>query len=230
MVALADLADAVGARTRVVACSHVSWVAGEMAPAALAQVDVPVVLDGAQGAGAVPVDVAALGCDAYAAAGQKWLCGPDGTGMLYVSRALCERVRLVTPSFTSFRDPSRCLESALSEAAERLDTPSLAREAAAFARAALAVLEEPALAAVHARARELTATLAEGLAERGRAVAARGETTLVSWEEADPAAARTRLADSGVVVRDLPDRPYLRASVGAWNDERDLERLLDALP
>jgi L-cysteine/cystine lyase len=32
-----------------------------------------------------------------------------------------------------------------------------------------------------------------------------------------------------VIVRDLPGRGLLRASVGAWNDESDLERLLDAL-
>jgi selenocysteine lyase/cysteine desulfurase len=87
MVALCDVADAVGPATRLVACSHVSWIGGEVAPAALAELDVPVILDGAQGAGAVPVDVAALGCAAYAAAGQKWLCGADGTGMLYVSPA-----------------------------------------------------------------------------------------------------------------------------------------------
>jgi L-cysteine/cystine lyase len=40
---------------------------------------------------------------------------------------------------------------------------------------------------------------------------------------------RARLAEAGVVVRDLPGRPWIRASVGAWNDESDLERLLDAL-
>jgi selenocysteine lyase/cysteine desulfurase len=32
-----------------------------------------------------------------------------------------------------------------------------------------------------------------------------------------------------VLIRHLPNRPYLRASVGAWNDESDLERLLAAL-
>jgi L-cysteine/cystine lyase len=32
-----------------------------------------------------------------------------------------------------------------------------------------------------------------------------------------------------VIIRDLPGTPYLRASVGAWNDESDLERLLEVL-
>jgi L-cysteine/cystine lyase len=47
-----ELADAVGPKTTLVACSHVNWITGETAPAALADVGVPVVLDGAQGAGA----------------------------------------------------------------------------------------------------------------------------------------------------------------------------------
>jgi selenocysteine lyase/cysteine desulfurase len=230
LVPFSGLADAVGPRTTLVACSHVSWVGGEVAPAALAEVGVPVIYDGAQGVGAVPVDVEALGCAAYAGSGQKWLCGPDGTGMLYVSPAFRERLRVIAPSYVCFEDAGRGLDSPLKATAARFDTPSLARESAAFAGAALAVLEELGLATVHARARELAAMLVDRLAERGRPVAPRGDTTLVSWEEPDPAAARDRLAAAGVIVRDLPGRPYLRASVGAWNDESDLERLLSALP
>src|SRR4051794_182834 len=60
----ADLADAVGPRTRLVACSHVNWVTGAVRPSGLAELgaDVPVLLDGAQGVGAVPIDLAKLGC------------------------------------------------------------------------------------------------------------------------------------------------------------------------
>jgi L-cysteine/cystine lyase len=229
LVPFADMADAVGPRTTLVACSHVSWVGGEVAPAGLAEVGVPVIYDGAQGSGAVPLDMAALGCAAYAGAGQKWLCGPDGTGMLYLSPALRERVRVVAPSYVSYEHASEGLDSPLKATAGRFDTPSLSREATAFAAASLGVLEELGLDVVHARARDLAATLAERLRERGRTVAPRGDTTLVSWEEHDPVAARARLAEAGVVLRDLPGRPYLRASVGAWNDESDLERLLAAL-
>src|SRR4051812_39807410 len=74
-VPLKHVAEAVSASTTVVACSHVNWVNGEIAPAELKDVDVPVIFDGAQGAGAIALDMRELGCDVYAAAGQKWLCG-----------------------------------------------------------------------------------------------------------------------------------------------------------
>jgi L-cysteine/cystine lyase len=57
-----------------------------------------------------------------------------------------------------------------------------------------------------------------------RALAAAEHTT-----SATVARAYRRLADAGVIVRNLPGTPYLRASVGAWNDESDLDRLLGAL-
>jgi L-cysteine/cystine lyase len=229
LVPLSEVAEAVGPRTRLVACSHVSWIGGEVAPAALADCGVPVVLDGAQGAGAVPIDVRALGCAAYAAAGQKWLCGADGTGMLYIDPEFGERLRVVAPCYASFTDAGGGLDAPLRDTAQRFDTPSLARETAAFSAAALEVLERFGLAAVHARAASLAASLAERLATSGRTVAPRADTTLVAWEEPDPLAMRTRLTEQGVIVRDLPGRPYLRASVGAWNDEGDLDRLMAAL-
>lgn len=207
-VPLADVADAVGPQTTL---------------------EVPVVLDGAQGAGAVPVDVGKLNCAAYAAAGQKWLCGADGTGMLYVAHDFRERVRAIAPAYTAFEDTSRGMESPLKPDARRYDTPSLPREGVAFSTAALAVLREADFNAVLARGPLLADRLAERLAERGRSVAPRAHTTLVAWEDEDPEAARDRLKDVGVIVRNLPGKPLLRASVGAWSSEEDLERLLDAL-
>jgi selenocysteine lyase/cysteine desulfurase len=229
IVPLRDVADAVTERTTLVACSHVSWVTGEVAPAALAEVGVPVVFDGAQGAGAVPVDVRALGCAAYAAAGQKWLCGSDGTGTLYVEPGFAQRVRVTGPSYVSFEDAHSGFDATLRADARRFDTASLSREAAAFSLAATRVLTDAGLPAVHARATELAARLADALAARGRTVAPRGPTTLVAWEDPDAPATRQRLGDAGVIIRDLPGTPYVRASVGAWNDDRDLERLLAAL-
>jgi selenocysteine lyase/cysteine desulfurase len=224
-----QVADAVGSSTRLVACSHVSWVNGKVAPVALRELDVPVLLDGAQGVGAIPTDVLALGCDAYAGAGQKWLCGPDGTGMLYVSAELRERLAVTRRGYPNLADPAAGLDAHVHGDARRFDAPSLSAEAVACALAGVRVLEEAGWDAVHERARTLAATLAELLAEHGRETAPRGPSTLVSFHSSDPEGEREELAAAGVLVRNIPERPLLRASVGAWNDESDLDRLLGAL-
>ena len=107
---------------------------------------------------------------------------------------------------------------------------SLSAEALACALAAVELLESARLErrARAARARSPRAWPSE-LAERGRASRPREHTTLVSFESADPERERELLAERGCVVRNIPGRPWLRASVGAWNDENDLERLLGSL-
>jgi len=226
---LAELAEAVGPRTRLVACSHVSWMSGSLAPAELGELDVPVLLDGAQGVGAIEVDVHALGCDAYAGAGQKWLCGPDGTGMLYVSPGLRERLSVSRRAYTNLADPGAGLAACVHDDARCFDAPSMNAETVACALAAIGVLESAGWPAVHERACSLAARLAELLAERGREPVPRAPTTLVSFPSADPPAERALLAERGVLVRNIPGRPWLRASVGAWNDEHDLDRLVGTL-
>ncbi|MBK6430944.1 aminotransferase class V-fold PLP-dependent enzyme [Candidatus Amarolinea dominans] len=76
-------------RTRLVALSHVSYSSGAVFP--LAEIvelahrhGAWVLVDATQSLGAIPVDVTALGVDFYACSGQKWLCGPEGVGALYV--------------------------------------------------------------------------------------------------------------------------------------------------
>ncbi|MCG8626266.1 MAG: aminotransferase class V-fold PLP-dependent enzyme, partial [Proteobacteria bacterium] len=46
------------------------------------------VVDATQSAGQVPIDVSASGVDAVATSCYKWLCGPFGTGFMYVSPTL----------------------------------------------------------------------------------------------------------------------------------------------
>jgi selenocysteine lyase/cysteine desulfurase len=84
-------ADAIRPTTRVISVSHVIATTGVLMPvteiAALARSrGLLSVVDGAQSVGAVDVDVRAIGCHAYATCGHKWLLGPKGTGMLYISR------------------------------------------------------------------------------------------------------------------------------------------------
>jgi selenocysteine lyase/cysteine desulfurase len=227
-VPLADVRDTVGPRTRLVACSHVDWTTGAVAPD-LGGLDVPVLLDGAQGIGAIDVDVTALGCAFYAGAGQKWLCGPEGTGMLWVSPAWRERLAPPGPGYLNLVEPGAGLDTEPWPDARAHDAPGIPLEAWAAALAAHDVLAGFGWPDLYARATGLAAVLATELRERGRTLAPRGATTLVTWETPGSEELPERLAEQGIVVRNLPGTRYVRASVGAWNDESDLERLLGAI-
>ena len=83
-------AAAVTPMTRVISVSHVLSSTGMRMPirelSALARDrGCLCVVDGAQAAGAIQVNVKELGCHAYAASGHKWLMGPKSTGLLYLS-------------------------------------------------------------------------------------------------------------------------------------------------
>ena len=93
--------------TRLVVLSHVLWASGARLPvAAIAEIAhdraAVVVLDGAQSAGAIPVNVGDLGADFFAIPGQKWLLGPEGTGALWASPAVVERSRVSNASWFTY--------------------------------------------------------------------------------------------------------------------------------
>jgi selenocysteine lyase/cysteine desulfurase len=223
MVPFAELPGEVGPDTKLVACSHVSWRTGRVVDAAaLAATDALVLLDGAQGLGAAPSRVAELGCDFYAASGQKWLCGPNGLGYLYVRAGLATELPPPWPNYGSLADSTRAFELDLHPDARRFSLGFPAPHQVEWALAALDLLDEAGHQAVHERAAALAASLAERL---GPGVAPRGDSTLVSWEDPDPEATVTRLRSEGFVLRHLPGTPYVRASVGAWNTEDEVERL-----
>jgi L-cysteine/cystine lyase len=235
-VPLDEIPDAISEATKLVACSHVSWHSGAVAPVAeivAAAGETPVLLDGAQGIGAIGVDVGALNVAFYSGSGQKWLCGPVGTGMLYVSPEWTERLASPGPSYGGLTDPSAGLASGLVTTARRHDTPLRDLSTVAAAVAAFDVLDQAGFEDLQTRAAALAAQLADALAARGLAVVPRGASTLVSWEVADDSTAiatRDRLQEeAGVTIRDLPGAARLRASVGGWNTQDDLDRLLAAL-
>ncbi|MDE2805686.1 MAG: cysteine desulfurase [Gemmatimonadota bacterium] len=94
---LDQLRDMLGARTRVVALPHVSNALGTINPVreigrlVRGRSDAVLVLDGAQGAPHLAVDVQSLGCDFYAFSGHK-MCGPTGMGALWGNRQLLEEM------------------------------------------------------------------------------------------------------------------------------------------
>jgi L-cysteine/cystine lyase len=228
VVPFEELPGEVRPETRVVVTSHVSWATGRvMDTVPLADSDALVALDGAQGLGAVPVDVRALGCDFYAASGQKWLCGPGGMGYLYARPGLVPELPAPWSGYHSMEDGERALEPALHPDARRLATGFPVPHHVEWAHAALDVLDEAGFEQVLERGVAGAERLAAQLRERGVEVAPRGESTLVSFVVEDPQDFTERASADGIVIRGIPGRSYARASVGAWSTEDELERLAD---
>ena len=226
----AEALDAIEAqitpRTRLIALSHVSWHTGAVLPIReLSTRGVPLLVDGAQGAGAIPVDVRGLGCDFYTVSGQKWLLGPAATGCLYVREDRLDDCRVAAPSYLSWQHP----DYELVEGAPRYEGFLASASSVAGLLASLAFADE-AGGERFAYARTITERCRELLAERGAEVVTEpGQGTLVSWRADDPPGLVARLGEQGVAVRDLPGTGWVRASCGFWTSGDDLERLVRGL-
>jgi len=221
--ALEVLLAAVTPKTRLIALSHVCWMTGNRFPVEelKRETGLPVLVDGAQSAGAIPVDATAV--DYYAFSCQKWLCGPDATGGLVVADP--EALPVTAPSYLSQQGYESTGAFTPRAGAARYDSnwtpvPSLAGLDAALDTAPEWRFE---------RAAEAVARCRELLGER--VVTAPGQATLVTFRvEGDTAELVRRLYDVGVVVRDIPGLGWIRVSCGWWTSDEDLELLLGALP
>jgi L-cysteine/cystine lyase len=218
--------DAVTPRTRLLALSQALWTTGQVLPVRelRERTRVPILVDGAQSVGAIPV--AADGLDFLTISGQKWLCGPESTGALVVADP--ESLRVARPSYFSQQKYEPDGAFVPSAGARRFDPNWVPAGAIAGLLAALDA--RPSWG--YDRARESAERCRELLTRSGEdAVTPAERSTLVSWrplgEEAT--AVVERLADAGVVVRELPKAGLVRASVGWWTSEGDLERLVASL-
>jgi L-cysteine/cystine lyase len=212
-------------KTRLVALSHVSWQTGNLLPIEEVQeaAGVPMLVDGAQSAGAIAVDATRF--DFYTLSGQKWLCGPDATGALYVRDP--ERLHVALPTYFSQNRYEVDGTYTPKDGAARFDAGWIPNASLAGLEAALATV--PHWAAHHSA--EIAARCYVRLAERFQVVTAPGQANLVSFvAQGDAAEVATRVFEEGVVIRDMPGTGWLRVSCGWWTSDDDVDRLLHSLP
>jgi L-cysteine/cystine lyase len=227
VVAEADedaLLAAVTPRTRLIAVSHVLWTTGQRLDLARLRRPngPPLLVDGAQSAGAIPVDLA--GADFYTVSAQKWLCGPDPSGALFVRDP--ERLSVALPSAFSPLSHETDGTFAPKDGARRFDSGWIGAPALAGLEAALAVHPEWR----YERAAAMAAHCFDLLAPLVDVVSRPGQSTLVSFRPSgDPTELVAALDDRDVLVRELPGRGLVRASCGWWTNEDDLSRLADGL-
>ena len=211
-------------RTRLFALSQVCWMTGNRFPAEQLKrsTGLPVLVDGAQSAGALELDATAF--DFFAFSCQKWLCGPDATGGLVVLDP--EALAVAAPSYLSQQAYEPTGAFTPREGAARFDSnwtpvPSLAGLSAALELKPEGRFE---------RALEMAARCRELVAER--VITAPEQATLVTFRvEGDSAEVVTKLYEAGIVVRNVPgDEPWIRVSCGWWTSDEDLARLVSALP
>jgi L-cysteine/cystine lyase len=236
---LAAMESAISPGVRLVVLSHVAYGTGALLPlrevAALAHERGALVLvDGAQSVGATEVDFHALGVDFYAFPGQKWLCGPEGTGGLYVRAAAMSQLQ---PTYVGFGavdhdkyrpnnpDSFEVIGAAASYEAGTFYRPAIRGLAASLSW----LCEDIGLSVIYERIRGLREHCVERLGELDgvRLMApASALAGLVAFRhpDLDPAKCVAYLAEHRVSIRSIPDNGALRFSCGFYNTPDEIDR------
>jgi selenocysteine lyase/cysteine desulfurase len=244
---LRDLEKAVDRNTRLVAVSHVSYLNGfhhdlkavaDLAHAHGAYLYADVI----QAAGAVPLDVTAAGVDFCACATYKWLMGDFGLGFFYVREDLLDRVlprvHYGWRQFDQFEyhmlpgdRPGEFPATwrALGGAPGRFEMGTFSRTAEACLAHSLPFLRQVGVEAIQAHAQSLTARLQKELPALGfeSLTPPESRSPIVTFVVKDPEAVAAKLARARVEVK--LEQHYMRVSPSVYNDQRDVDRLLEAL-
>ncbi len=227
--------------TRLVSLSHVAWGTGAVLPIAeIARLahdrGALLAVDGAQSAGAIPVDVEELGADFYAISAQKWLLGPEGMGALAVSSAAIADARPTFAGWFAFETINGTGDAAFQPDARRFEGTNFHRPSVTGMARSLGWLSMyVGLDWVHERGVALARRAAERLAAiPGVELLTPLDrmATLISFRIGGwPAEeALTELgARVFAIARQIPDRNALRISVAFFTTEAEVERFAGAV-
>jgi selenocysteine lyase/cysteine desulfurase len=232
--------DACDARTRIVSVSWVGYASGWRIDVDRLVEEVHrrgalLFLDAIQGLGVFPLDVRRTPIDFLAADGHKWLLGPEGAGIFYLRREHLDLLRPIGVGWNSVahdRDFTR-IELNYKNTAERYEGGTMNMAGFIGLNASLELLLRLGQKAISERVLETTDLACHRLSAAGAVIESPREpghaSGIVSFRVPgrDPDALRKQLHERGVVVSCRAGR--LRLSAHGYNDESDIERLVEAM-
>ncbi len=224
--------------TSVVALAHVEYGSGECFDLAkFAEIahknDALLVVDASQSSGAVPINVASMGIDALVSAGYKWLCGPFGAAVLYLSPKLKDLV----PGLVGWRSTKNVYDL-------KADTIDYSSDASRFEFSTMNYGSSIALARsveyilnvgverIYSHNISLADFLIEGIKKLGGEIAPypgglRTSIVNVQFPGRDQNKIASGLNSAGVIVS--PRMGGIRISPHLYNTEEDINKALDVM-
>lgn len=236
-----EILGLIDARTRVVALSFVEFASGFRNDLAAIgrhcrERDVLFVVDAIQGLGALKLDVEACAIDALSADAHKFLLGPDGVSLFYVSRRAMERVKPTLVGWMSVNNPEDYLnyDQAYAPNARRFESGALNTAGVVGLGAAIELFLQAGVEKIESYLLDLGDYLCDRLLDRGYDVASSrkpGEKSAViciRHEKYSAPKIYHLLNDCRIIT--TPRLGRLRVSPHFYNTREEIDRLIEALP
>ncbi|HUK16833.1 MAG TPA: aminotransferase class V-fold PLP-dependent enzyme [Bryobacteraceae bacterium] len=236
-----DRIDAACRGAKLLAISFVQFLSGYRAPLeAIGEIcrrnHCIFLVDAIQGLGAFPVQVKSWGIDALAADGHKWLLGPEGCGILYISQALQDRVEPVEFGWTNVAKYAdyASRDMSLRPDAGRYECGTLNTIGCFGLRASIEFLLEVEVGEIAPVVQNLGDRIAKGVEAKGYQVL--GNRTpetgagIVSFGKPgiDPGQIVGKLRKAGIVT--APRAGWVRTSPHFYISPDEIDRMLEELP
>ncbi len=238
--ALEAISELVTERTRLISISHVTWTTGarldvEAVTRFGREYGIPVLIDGAQSAGAIPINVKELDVDFYAIPMQKWLCGPDGTGALYVRSASMHYIAPTYVGYWSIKHEEG-IEWELKENAQRFELGGRHTASLAGQSAGLDWLEHTVgyswmferISALNTYAYSALQKV-PGLTMLTPKPGSSGLLAFTLEGRDDKELVKQLYEQHTITIRNIPETHALRVSTGFYNTEEEIDTLVQAL-
>lgn len=236
MITLEEVKKNLKSNTRLFSLSFVQFLNGFMAPLEeigkfLRERGIIFLVDGIQGVGCCPMDVQKYNIDALSCGGAKWLMWPQGTGFLYVSKNIFDKIKPPLVGWLSVKDPWDFLnyKMELSDSADRFEVGTINFMGFYCANKILSYFIKFGIENIYKKVLNLRNIFYEGIKELGfeSITPEEGPSGIVTLKVENPEKLYNFLREKNVIISKRLE--YLRFSFHFINTEEDVKKTLNFL-